>query len=272
MSGSRKGDCNNPPLFAAEAELLKMLSPPSFIFPPSDLTLGDGEVDIWSGALDQPVPELHRFIQTLSADERIRTARFHFQEDRKRFIVRHGMLRMILGCYLGVEASELQFCYGKNRKPAIVETFGKRTIRFNLSHSNGVAIFAFARDREIGVDIEYIRNIPEMEQIAERFFSIKENEILESLPKINKKEAFYNAWVCKEAIVKALGDGLSRPLDKFDVSLVPGEPAKLLRMEGDLREASRWSIQYVTPAPNYVGAIAVRSRRLKIKRWRWEIH
>jgi 4'-phosphopantetheinyl transferase len=243
---------------------------PSFELPPSDVKLRDGEVHIWSGALDQAGSELNRFFQTLSNDERMRAGRFHFQEDRKRFIVRRGMLRMILGCYLGAEASQLRFCHGENGKPAITEPFG-RTIRFNLSHSNGVALFAFARDRETGVDIEYMRYISGMEQIAERFFSINENEVFRSLPDIQKKEAFYNCWVCKEAFVKTLGGGLSRPLNWFDVSLVPGEPAKLLRTEGDSREASRWSIQYLKPAPDYVGAIAVKSDMHEIKPWRWEM-
>lgn len=238
---------------------------------PLDLNFKLGEVHIWFGALHQTVSELYRFNQTLSVEERMRAGRFHFQKDRKRFIARHGMLRMILGCYFGVEASELRFCHGANGKPAITETSCNKPIQFNLSHSNGFAILAFARNLEIGVDIEYIHDFSEMDQIAESFFSIKENEVFRSLPEIQKKEAFYKGWVCKEAFVKALGDGLSCPLDKFDVSLVPGEPAKLLSIEGDSREASRWSIQYLKPAPDYVGAIAVKSRTLDIQRWRWEI-
>jgi len=244
----------------------------SFIkLPPLDLKLKDGEVHIWFGALDQAVSEMDRFIHSLSIDERMRAGRFHFQKDRKRFIVRHGMLRMILGQYLSVEACELRFYQGKNGKPAITETFGNGTIQFNLSHSNEIALFAFTRGREIGVDIEYIHDISEMEQIAERFFSIKENEVFRSLPKNQKREAFFKGWTCKEAFVKALGDGLSWPLDKFDVSLVPGEPANLSRIEGDSRERSRWSIQNLNPAPDYVGAFAVKSRIAEIKCWRWEI-
>lgn len=257
-------------LFDAKLQLLEMFSP-SFKFPPLDLKLKLGEIHIWFGELDQAVPELYRFIHILSMDERMRAGRFHFQKNRIRFIVRHGMLRMILGRYLGVKASELRFYNEENGKPAITENFGNGTIQFNLSHSNGVALFAFTRDRKIGVDIEYIHDISDMEQIAERFFSINENKVLRSLPKLKKREAFYNGWVCKEAFVKALGCGLSRPLDRFDVSLVPGEPAKLLRIQGDSREASRWSIQYLKPAPDYVGAIAVKSRMLEIKCWRWEM-
>lgn len=229
------------------------------------------EIHIWYGFLDQSESEYLSFIQTLSIDERMRAGRFHFQEDRKRFIARHGMLRMLLGCYLGVKASEIQFYHGKNGKPAITETFGKGTIQFNLSHSNGVALFAFARNHEIGVDIEHIRDTPEIEQIMEQFFSIKENEVMRSLPGSQKREAFFNGWTCKEAFVKALGDGLSLPLDKFDVSLVPGESAELLRIEGDSIEASQWSIQNFKPAPDYVGALAVKSSLFEIKHLQWEM-
>lgn len=241
----------------------------SFYLLPSVFKLRAGEVHIWIGDLDQPESELYRFIQTLSIDERMRAGRFHFQNDRKRFIVRHGMLRMILGRYLRVNASELRFHYGEHGKPSVIETIGNRTIQFSLSHSNGVALFAFTRDSEIGVDIEHMHDIFEMEQIAERFFSKKENEVFQSLPKSQKREAFFKGWTCKEAFVKALGDGLSWPLDNFEVSLLPSESAKLLRVGGDSREAGRWSIQYLTPTPNYVGAFVIKNRIHEIKCWRW---
>jgi 4'-phosphopantetheinyl transferase len=120
------------------------------------------------------------------------------------------------------------------------------------------------------VDIEHIRDTPEMEQIVERFFSIKENEVFRSLPESRKREAFFNGWTCKEAFVKALGDGLSRPLDEFDVSLIPGESAERSGIEGGSGEASQWSIQNLKPAPDYVGAFAVKSHSFEIKRWRWD--
>ncbi len=201
----------------------------------------------------------------------MRAERFHFEKFRKNFIVCRGILRMLLSCYLGVEPSHLQFCYGKNGKPALADTFGKGTIHFNLSKSDGVAIYAFNRDCEIGVDIERIRDLSEMDQIAERFFSIRENEVFHVLPKSKRKEAFFNCWTRKEAFIKAVGDGLSWPLDKFDVSLFPGEPARLLRINGNSEETSFWSIQALTPAPNYVAAYAVRGRGFEIKYWSYNV-
>ena len=203
-------------------------------------------------------------------EERMKAERFHFEQDRERFITGHGILRTILGYYLGVEASRLQFCYGKNRKPALADKFGKGIILFSMSDSEGLALFAFTRDREIGVDIERVRDIPEMDQIAEQFFSVRENAVFCALPESKKKEAFFNCWTRKEAFIKAIGDGLYCPLDSFVVSLVPGEPARLLRIGGDSKGISRWSIKDLRPAPGYAAAFAVERRSWRLYCWQWE--
>jgi 4'-phosphopantetheinyl transferase len=228
--------------------------------------LGTNEIHIWCASLNQPVL---RFQWLLSIDERMRAERFHFETDRKRFIVRRGILRMILGHYLDIEPSRLQFCYGENGKPALADIFGKGTVQFNLSHSEGVALYAFTRDREIGVDIELIRDISEMEQIAERFFSTREKAVFHTLTNSRRKKAFYNCWTRKEAFIKATGEGLSLSLDGFDVSLAPGEPASLLRIEGDRKAASRWSIQEVETAIGFAGAVAMEGQIGRISNQQW---
>jgi 4'-phosphopantetheinyl transferase len=239
--------------------------------PSAYLLLSKKDVHLWRADLALAERSIQKLNQTLSIDERERAGRFHFEQDRRYFIVRRGILRTILGYYLNVEPGRLQFQYGKNGKPALADTFGNGTISFNISRSERLALFVFTRDREIGVDIEYMRDISEMEQIVERFFSVKENEVFRSLPKSQKREAFLNGWTCKEAFIKALGGGLSQSLDEFDVSLVPGEPARLLRISGDPKEASRWSLRTLRPAPNYVGTFAVKSHMFETKRWRWEL-
>ena len=245
-----------------------MLSP-SLSPLPLDIELPTNEIHVWCASLDQPVSRFQRQKKLLSPDESIRAERFYFEIDRKRFIACHGILRTILGFYLGIEPSALQFCYGKNGKPALVDAFGNGTIHFNISRSEGLALFAFTRGREIGVDIEHIRDIPEMEQIAERFFSAKENGAFRTLPESKKKEAFFNCWTRKEAFIKAIGEGLSYPLDKFVVSMVPGEPARLLRIEEDSKGASRWSIQDLKPAPGYAAAFAVEGQSCPLHCWQW---
>ena len=224
------------------------------------------EIHIWCTSLEQPVSLFQRL---LSVGERIRAERFHFEEHRKYFIIRRGILRTILGYYLGVEPSRLQFCYGKNEKPALAGTLGKGKINFNLSHSEGLALYALARYHEIGVDIEYIRDVPEMEQIVERYFSAGEKDVFRSLPDHKRKEAFFNWWTRKEAFIKATGDGLSWPLDRFDVSLVPDEPARLLKIDGESETASRWLIHELKPAPGFAAAFAAEGRigRVHCRKW-----
>ena len=200
-------------------------------------------------------------------DERMRAERFHFEQDRRRFIMAHGILRMILSSYLSVEPNQLQFCYGHNGKPALTNISGQEIICFNSSRSNRLALYAFARGREIGVDIEDIRDIPEMDQIAERFFSLRENAVFRALPETKKKEGFFSCWTRKEAFIKAIGDGLSLPLDKFDVSFVPGEPARLLRIEGDSKAASQWSIQEFKPASGFTAAFALQGVNRRLHCW-----
>ena len=233
--------------------------------PQSELTLAEKDIHVWRADLDLPTIGFQNLYETLSIDERARAERFHFEKDRKRFIARHGILRTILGCYLNVEPSRLQFSYGKNGKPALADTFGKEAILFNMSDSEDLAIYGFTRDQEIGVDIERIDDIPEMHEIAERFFSARENAVFRSLPESKKREAFFNCWTRKEAFIKAKGEGLGLGLDQFEVSLAPGGRAALLRTNGDPQEASRWSLRELDPGPNFTAAIAVQGHGWRLK-------
>ena len=241
----------------------------SFYSQPLDLELMTDEIHVWYASLDQPVATFQRLTQTLSMNERTRAKRFHFKQDKKRFIVGRGILRTILGCYLRIEPSRLQFCYGENGKPALANTLGKGAIHFNLSHSDGLALYFFSQDREIGVDIERVHDIDDIEQIARCFFSVRENVMFRALPKSKKKEAFFNCWTRKEAYIKAIGDGLTCPLNQFDVTLTPGEPACLLEIKGDKQVASRWSICELSPAPGYKAALAAKARGLKLSYRQW---
>ena len=238
--------------------------------PQSELPLLEKDIHIWRVDLDLPIIGFKKLYQQLSNDERLRAERFYFEKDRKRFIIGRGILRMILGCYLRVEPSRVQFCYGKHGKAELSDALGKRNIFFNMSDSEGLALYAFTRSHEIGVDIESIREISEMDQIAQSFFSSGENAVFCSIPNGKKKEAFFNCWTRKEAFIKAIGEGLSRPLDKFEVSLIPGESAKLLKIDGDSLRASRWSIQALKPASGFVAAFAVKKRSWQLRCWRWE--
>ena len=241
----------------------------SWLPPPGHLTLLSNDVHVWRATLEKPALRVQQLAQTLSSEERMRAKQFHFEQDRKRFIVGRGILRTIIGLYLGTEPSRLQFCYGPHGKPYLADKFGEDTLRFNLAHSHELALYAFTRGREIGVDLEYIRYMPDAEQIAGSFFSARENAVLHALPTSQKQEAFLNCWTRKEAYIKAIGNGLTQPLDKFDVSMTPGEPARLLNVEGAPEEASRWSLKVLTPAPGYVAALAVEGHNWRLTYWQF---
>lgn len=237
--------------------------------PPSDLALSRDDVHVWRASLGQPAERVRQLAQTLSYDEMMRVERFRFERDRRRFIVGRGVLRTILSRYLGVEPRQVQFRYGSRGKPYLAERFDSYGLWFNLAHSHELALYAFTRDREIGVDLEYVRPMPDAVEIATRFFSTRENTVFRVLPKSQELEAFYNCWTRKEAYLKATGDGLARPLDQFTVSLAPGDPARLLHVEGESLETARWLLQSLVLGFGYVAAVAVEGRGWRLAYWRW---
>ena len=236
---------------------------------PANLVLSSDQVHVFCTCLDQPASRLQELAQTLSESEQIRAERFYFEQDRQRFTIGRGLLRTILACYLDIEPSRVQFCYGSKGKPALAPNCGKGEIHFNLSHSQGLALYAVTSKREIGVDIEHIRPIPEAEQIVKRFFSVRENAVFLALPPSQKQEAFFNCWTRKEAYLKAIGDGLARPLDQIEVTLTPGEVAKLLSIADEPRAAASWSLQQLTPASSYVAALVVEGHSWSLGCWQW---
>jgi 4'-phosphopantetheinyl transferase len=232
--------------------------------PPPNLAASKDEVHIWRVALNESlVAELR---PTLAPDECARADRFHFERDRNRFVVARGSLRRILGAYLKQDPAQLSFSYSKYGKPAL-EGAIPDLLSFNLSHAHEVALIAVTRDRRVGVDIEFIRPDFATTQIAERFFSPLEVAVLRALPKDAQSEAFFNCWTRKEAYIKAIGDGMSMPLDQFHVSLAPGSPAALLGNLRDANEVSRWSLQELPTGPGYLAAVAVEGKGWKLRCW-----
>jgi 4'-phosphopantetheinyl transferase len=237
--------------------------------PPAELTLSSAQVHVWRVGLEPDASSVEQLQRSLSADESQRAARFYFEPDRRRFIVARGALRDILGRYLGMPPSELGFCYSSYGKPALAHVPGEGRLRFNVSHSYELALVAVTRDREVGVDLEYLRLDIACEEIAAHFFSARERASLRALPAEVKHQAFFNCWTRKEAYIKAHGEGLSLPLDQFDVSLAPGEPAALLATRHDYRDARRWSLQALMPGPGYAAAVAVGGQGWDLTCWQW---
>ncbi len=223
----------------------------------SDLSLSGDEVHVWQAFLEREESHFNELAQTLSENELLKAKRFYFQKDQRRFVVTHGILRNILGRYLKIESKRLKFSYARHGKPTLAGATDGHSLCFNMSHSHGLALFVFTWGRKIGVDVEYVRSMPDAEEIAERFFSPQENAVFRTVPAGKKLEAFFNCCTRKEAFLKAIGDGLSRSLDSFEVTFAPGEPARLLCVGGDPQEASRWHLRTLAPAHGYVGAFVV---------------
>lgn len=237
--------------------------------PSAALTLSNHDVHVWRTSLELGADHVQRLRRTLSADEIVRAERFHFEKDRRHFIIARGVLRIILSRYLGLGPHQLGFCYSSYGKPALATAPGRDWLRFNVSHSHELALYAITRGREVGIDVEYMRDSVATDMIAERYFSPREVTTFRALPASQRREAFFTCWTRKEAYIKARGEGLSFPLDRFDVSLVPGEPPALLRTLGDPHEAARWSLAALTPGTGYAAALVVEGHGWQLTCWQW---
>lgn len=236
---------------------------------PEPPALEPDEVHVWRASLDADANLLEKYERLLCANERKRAERFVFQKHRRRFIVARAVLRVILGGYLNQAPDQMRFLYGPEGKPALGDT-GGGSVRFNLSHSEALALYAFARGREVGIDVEWMSPRVAFEGLAERFFTPGEAATLRSLPAHAREPAFFACWTRKEAYMKAIGKGLSLPTQDFEVTLAPGEPAALISTRHDPDQATRWSLLELDAAPGFAAALAVEGRGWRLKRWQWK--
>jgi len=234
----------------------------AWLSPPAELVLGADEVHVWRAGLVQPPAVIAALAQTLSDDERARAARFHFERDRSAYTVARGALRSLIGRYLGLSPDQLVFGYRDKGKPYLASPQGE--LRFNVSHSGGLALLAFVRSREIGVDIEQRRQLSDLVSLARTSFSPNEYAVFSRLPTADHVEAFFSCWSRKEAFIKATGEGVSQLAD-FDVSLAPGEPAQLLRVPGE----TIWWLQELPGIRDYAAAVVVEGGKVSVGCWEW---
>jgi 4'-phosphopantetheinyl transferase len=223
--------------------------------------LESGEVHVWCWNMAAPLEALPALRAQLSEDERARADRFIFDRDRIRFTAAHARLRRLLAAYAHRPAASLLFHTEGNGKPALTD---HPALRFNLSHSHNLALLAVSRDYELGVDIERIR--PISDGIAERFFAQPEREALRALPPEARLPGFYSCWTRKEAFLKGIATGLSGGLDSFAVSLLHQDalhPPTIRSLRG--QETAGWHLANLDPAPNYLGALAVRGEGWSVR-------
>jgi 4'-phosphopantetheinyl transferase len=231
---------------------------------PAELNLTDSELHIWRASLRLDAAVLRRLEAHLSPGERSRAERFHFDRDRDRYVGARGILRELLGSYLSQDPAELELSYGPQGKPAVRNNDPQKRIQFNLSHSHDLAVYAFARNRELGIDLEPIQ--PEFADgnIAERHFSARELDEWDRLIPELRAEAFFLCWTRKEAYVKARGEGLQIPLASFSVTLTPGQPEEL-----HSTDSARWQLHSFQPAPGYAAAVVGEGKDWRLLQWGW---
>jgi len=213
-----------------------------------------GEIQLWSARLDLSPRRVETLATVLSDEERQRAARYRFPRHRRRFEVSWSLTRSLLGAFLRMPPGGIELRYGPKGKPALDQDGQK--LEFNLSHSGEHLVVALRLGRQLGVDVERLRPVQEARSIARRFFSPGEVESLEALPTEDYMRGFFNCWTRKEALIKAVGEGVFVSLDRFDVSLMPNEPARLLSLDGGTAGAATWSLFHLEPASGVIGALA----------------
>jgi 4'-phosphopantetheinyl transferase len=214
--------------------------------------------EVWHAGLDPEPDRLGELEATLSDDERERAGRFRFDRDRRRYVAARGTLREVLAARLGAEPAALRFDYGEQGKPVLRPEHGGRELFFNVAHSGDRGAFAVGVVPAIGIDVEVVRPVRDARSIATRFFSRQESAAIDALPPALRLQAFFLCWTRKEAFIKALGEGLSHPLDAFAVSVAPGEPARLLYADPGVGPLDEWRLHDLSDLPAFACAVAER--------------
>lgn len=244
--------------------------------PPSPGATGPFHLDAheahsWCVGLDVPIETFAVLYATLAADEQRRSERFRFERDRQLFVVAHGVLRDLLGRYLGTQPDQLRFVHNPFGKPELSPEVGGR-LRFSLSHSGNLALIAVAADAAIGIDLEFIPTQGAYAEIARAFFSPAEVDELNAQPSHLYARAFLSCWTKKEAYVKACGGGLAIPLTSFSIPVTTDPahpPLDFQDASDDSGPGRRWSLHTLQPAPRYIGALAIEGTGWRVRQSHW---
>ena len=223
----------------------------SAVFP----VLANPDVEVLATRLDVDDTAEAELIPLLSVEELGRADRFHFKHHRRHYIVARARLRQLLGIRLQVPPATVEISVGRHGKPALGGGHETQKLSFNLSHSGQLAVYAFSHSQQVGVDVEAFRHIPEIDGLAERYFSTAEVAALRATPSDQRQLAFLACWTRKEAFVKAVGEGLNYPLKSFDVSVSPHAPAAILRVGTLNGKEAGWRMTAFQPASDHIGAV-----------------
>ncbi len=233
------------------------------------LVLTEYETHVWRAKLDLSTDEISELTKILAEDERIKAFRFRFPQHQQRYIAARGILRKLLGSYLNISGDAIEFDYNSRGKPQI-SNLNAINLQFNVSHSQDLALYGITRDRRIGIDLEYLRNMDDAEKIARRFFAPTESELVASLTGDEQKQVFFQLWTAKEAYLKAIGSGLAGGLNTVEIDLKP-QAIALLSVGETSENAANWSLNPFMPQLNYVATVATetqqKSQQIKFFTW-----
>jgi 4'-phosphopantetheinyl transferase len=241
---------------------------PNWPTPSSIPQLAAGEVHVWRIDLDIPDARWQALRSLLSDDELAKAERFHFAKHRRRTIVSHAALRILLCQYLPCPPRNIAFSYNTHGKPCLADQ--TRRIKFNLSHTQEIMLVAFVLDSEVGIDIESVTRKVDYMGVGQRWFSALESHTLQSLPERERVDAFFRAWCRKEAYIKARGEGMSHPLQRFSVALDKHEP-RLVEHLDDSRETRRWTFIDVDVAENYRATVVAETASWRVSCYRLDM-
>lgn len=227
------------------------------------LELQKNVIHVWQAELNPLEPSIEYLRSLLSETEKTRADRFQFEQHRRRFIAGKGHLRLLLSRYLHQPPQAINFHYGVHGKPELAVQNPAKPLFFNSSDSHELALFAVCQEESVGIDIEFMRSDVEVLEIAQRFFSPYEYQLLENQPTDQQFAIFFKIWTLKEAFIKAIGMGLNFPLTDFDVDPTAGKPHLAAIRHGDM-QASDWELRNFYPESNYIAALAIKGNIGKV--------
>jgi 4'-phosphopantetheinyl transferase len=218
------------------------------------------EAAVWQARLDIDPAEVLRCAALLSTDEQARAQHYRFERDRRRFVVARGRLRLLLGKHLAVRPDTIVFDYTSRGKPFVRNS--PAPLYFNVAHTEDLALYAVSSSCPTGVDIEYMQREIDHDRLASRFFTRGEYRGLQQVPESRRKRAFLACWARKEAIVKAIGDGLALPLDQFEVSLDPDFEPRIIAASAP--QIAACTLHAADVGTDYVAAVATFHGRMAV--------
>jgi len=229
----------------------------------------DGEIHLWSSLLDQPDDIINYFWTILSNEEKDRIDKFKFKSLRERHTVSKGLLKSFIANYLNIETEEINFVQNEYGKPSLQPELNEVNLQFNVSHSEQLGMFAFTTGKELGIDVELIQEIPNLNQIVDICFSEFEKDWFYKSDPNQQKELFYKVWTGKEAFIKAIGTGLSFPLNEIEFIINTNKTIELQRVHGDQSYWGKWNIYTFNPLPNFISSLVMETNELMIRRYSW---